>query len=151
PERAVAAAADRDHGLDRALAERGPAQDDAALAVLDGAGDDLRRGGRALVDQDDDLLAFQQVAGAGGVDGDLAGVAAAGRDDRAAVEEGVGHGHGLIEQAARVVAQVDDDAGQAVAELGLEVADRVFQHVGRLLVEGGDADHADIIAFDAPG
>ena len=40
----------------------------------------------------------------------LVGTAAAGRDDLAVVEEGVGDGDRLVEQAAGVVAQVDDVA-----------------------------------------
>ena len=46
----------------------------------------------------------------------LLGVAAAGRDDLAALEEGVGDRDRLVEQAAGIVAQVEDEALQLVAE-----------------------------------
>ena len=47
----------------------------------------------------------------------LLGVAAASRDDLALVQEGVGDRDRLIEQAARIVAQVDDEALELVAAL----------------------------------
>jgi hypothetical protein len=53
----------------------------------------------------------------------------------------IGHQH-LIEQAAWVVAQVDDVALELVADLGREIADRLLQILGGLLVELGDADKA---------
>ena len=73
----------------------------------------------------DDRLALGEVAGLGVEALRLVGVAAAGRDDLAAVEEGVGHHDGLVEQAARIVAQVDDVALELVgADLGRELVDR---------------------------
>ena len=116
PERAVALA-ERDDGLHRALAERAGADDGRALVVLQRAGDDLGRRGRAAVDQDDDRLALGEVAGAGVEALGLVGVAAAGRDDLALLEEGVGHRDRLIEQAARIVAQVEHEALELVAGL----------------------------------
>ena len=53
------------------------------------------------------------------------GPAAAGRDDLALVDEGVGHRHRLVEQAAGIVAQVEHDAGQLVADLALQLLDRL--------------------------
>ena len=48
------------------------------------------------------------------------GVAAAGRDDLAAIEEGVGNRHRFLQQSAGIVAQVDDVALQLVgADLAL--------------------------------
>ena len=77
------------------------------------------------------------------------GVAAAGRDDLALLQERVRDRDRLVEQAARIVAQIDDKALELVAGLGREVGDRLLQAVGGLLVELGDADVADIVAFDA--
>ena len=71
--------------------------------------------------------------------------AALGEHDRALVEEVVGDGDRLVEQAAGVAAQVD--------HVALEVLDRLLQGVDllhqvgvRLLVEGGDLD-VDHVAF----
>ena len=51
------------------------------------------------------------------------GIAAAGRDDLAALEEGVGNGDRFFQQAAGIVAEVDDVALQLVADLVLQVGD----------------------------
>ena len=51
--------------------------------------------------------------------------AAARRDDLALVEEGVGDGDRLVEQAARVVAQVEHDARSLSPSLLLDLVDRV--------------------------
>src|ERR1700693_4738829 len=59
-----------------------------------------------------------------------------------------GNGHRLFQQAAGVIAQVDDVAFQLVTDLVLHVADFPLQAFSGLLVEGGDADIADIVAFD---
>ena len=71
-------------------------------------------------------------------------IAAAGRDDLALLEEIVGDGDRLVEQAARVVAQVEHEPDQLVAGLLLQVLDRVAQAEVGLLVEAGDPHIADI-------
>ena len=54
----------------------------------------------------------------------------------------------LIEEATRIVAQVDHEAFDLIrAELASEVCDRLLQVVGGLLVELGDADVADIVTL----
>ena len=45
-------------------------------------------------------------------------------NDLALVQEAVGHRDGLIEQAARIIAQVDDIALQLGADLGLQLVDQ---------------------------
>ena len=50
----------------------------------------------------------------------LLGIASAGRDDFAALEEGVGNRYRFFQQAAGVVAKIDDEALQLVAELGVD-------------------------------
>src|ERR1700710_1097198 len=77
------------------------------------------------------------------------GVAAAGRNDLAAIQEGVGNGDRFLEQAARGVAQIDDVALELVADLVRQIADLALQAFGGLLVEGGDADIGDVVALDA--
>ena len=110
-------AAERNDGLHRALAERARADQRRALVVLQRAGDDFRRRGRAAVDQHDHRLALGQVARMGGAALGFLGIAAAGRDDLAALQEGVGNRDRFFQQAAGIVAQVDDVALQLVADL----------------------------------
>src|SRR5262245_17963116 len=148
PQRAVALPK-RDDGLHRSLAERARSDDGRALVILQRAGDDFRRRGRAAVDQDDDRLALGDVAGPGVEALGLVGVAAAGRDDLALLEEGIRHRNGLVEQAARVVAQVDDEALQLVARLVHHLVDRAPHAFGGLFVELADADIGDVVAFHA--
>src|SRR5690606_12204760 len=94
-------------------------------------------------------LALGKIAGARRAALRFVGVAAAGRNDFTAIEERIGYRHGFLEQAARIVAQIDDEALQLVgADLAGEVADLALQALGGLLVEGGDADIADVIALD---
>ena len=74
----------------------------------------------------------------------LVGVAPARRDDLAAIEEGVDDFDRLVEQAAGIVAQIEDIALELVAgRVLLELVHRGLQTVVGLLVELGDADIAD--------
>ena len=80
----------------------------------------------------DDRLALGEVARPRVEALGLLGVAAAGRDDLAALEEGVRHRDRLVEQAARIVAQVEHVALHLVgAELAGDVVDRLLEAVGR--------------------
>jgi hypothetical protein len=102
-------------GLHQAFAEGGFADDEGAVVVLQGAGDDLRRRGRAAVDQHDDGEGLAAVAVGGGVV--LVGVGApALADDALSLgEQVVADLDCLAEQAAGVAAQVKDQPLQ-VAE-----------------------------------
>ena len=116
--------------------------------VLKRAGNDFRSRGRAAVDQHDDRLALGQIAGPGVEALRFFGVAAAGGDDFTLVQERIRHRDRLIEQAARIVAQIDHEALDLVsAELTGQIADRFLQTVGSLLVELRNADITDIIAL----
>ena len=77
--------------------------------VLERAGDDFRGRSRTTIDQDDDRLGFGQVARPGVEALRLLGIAAAGRNDLALVQERIRDRNRLIEQAARIVAQIDDE------------------------------------------
>ncbi len=89
---------------------------------------------------------MQHVAVAAGVVAlDVLGVAAALRNHLAAVQEQAGDAHGLVQEAARIVAQVDHQALH-LRVLGLEVLDGVGGLLGGLLVEGRDAQIA-VVAF----
>ncbi len=67
-----------------------------------------------------------------------------GRDDLALVEKGVGNRDGLVEQTARIVAQVDDDADHGVADLFLQRVQLTLEFLFGLLTELVDADVGDI-------
>ncbi len=118
--------------------------------VLQRAGDDLGRRGGAAIDQHDERLVLGEVARARVEALRLLGIAAARRDDLAPLEERVGDRDRLVEQAARIVAQIDHVALELlVRDLVGDVADRLLEAVGGLLVELGDADDADVVALDA--
>src|SRR5262245_40638346 len=148
PQRPVARA-ERNDGLHRALAERAGADDGRAPVILERTRHDFRGRGRAAVDQHDDRLVLGEIACARVEPLGFLGVAAARRHDLALLQERVGDRDRLIEQSARVVAQVDDEALELIAGLGGEVGDRLLQALGSLLVELGDADKADVVAFEA--
>src|SRR5262249_51685542 len=146
PQRTVARA-ERNDRLHRAFAERARADHSCPLVILQRTGHDFRRRGRAAVHQHDDRLALGHVAGTGVEALGLLAVAAAGRDDLAALEEGVRDCDRLVEQTARVVAQIDHIALELVGrDLRGEIADRLLQSVVGLLVELRDADVA-YVAF----
>ena len=122
--------------------------DPRPLLILQRARDDFRRRRRAFVDQHDDRHARQDLARARVVALRVAGAPSARRDDFALIEERVRNADRLIEQAARIVAQVEDDAAQAAADLGLRLIDGLLEPVFGLLVERRDADVGDV-AFSA--
>ena len=78
------------------------------------AGDDLGSRGRAAVDQHDHRLAVDQIAGTRAEALHLLGMPAAGGDDLAALQEGVGDEDRLVEQAAGIAAEIEDEALQLV-------------------------------------
>src|SRR6185312_16856176 len=103
---------------------------------------------RAAVDQHDDRQAAHQVAVGLRLEAAVVLRApAADRDDLAVVEEVVADRDRLVEEAARVVAQVEDDAGKLVAGLAPERLDGGLERVAGALAEIGDADIADVAAF----
>ena len=70
--------------------------------------------------------------------------AAPGRDDAALVEEVVGDRDGLVEQAARIVAQVEDQPAQPPPGFGAQRLASLAQAWFGLLGELADPDHADV-------
>src|SRR5262249_39801324 len=105
--------------------------------------------GRAAIDQHDDWLVLGEIARPRTEPLGLLGGSAARRYDFALLQERGGDRDRLIEQSARIVAQVDDEALELVARLGGEVGDRFLEALGGLLVELGDADKTDVVAFEA--
>src|SRR5262245_3943519 len=148
PQRPIARA-ERNDGLHRALAERACADDGRAPVILERTRDNFGGRGRAAIDQHNERLVLGEVAPARIEPLGFLGGAAAGRDDLALLQERIGDRDRLIEQSARIVAQVDDEALELVAGLGGEVGDRLLQVCGGLLTELGDADKADVVPFEA--
>src|SRR5262245_56651335 len=148
PQRPVARA-ERNDGLHRALAERARADDGRTPVILERTRHDFGGRGRAAIDQHDDWLVLGEIARPRTEPLGLLGGSAARRYDFALLQERVGDRDRLIEQSARIVAQVDDEALELVAGLGGEVGDRLLQALGGLLVELGDADKTDVVAFEA--
>ena len=118
-----AAVGHRELLLDEALAERPAADQVGAVVVLQRARDDLAGTRRVLVDQHDHRAALVDAARGGAVLTAVGWVAALGVDDHLArAQELVGDLVGLVEQAARVAAEVEHEARHALA---LQVADGV--------------------------
>src|SRR5262249_48970075 len=112
------------------LAERARADDDCALMVLQCAGNDLRRRGRAAIDQHDDRLALGEIAGPRNEAMCLLGLAAARRNDLTCFQEGVRYRDRLVEQAAWIVAQIDNIAFQVFgADLRRELVEGLLDLV----------------------
>src|SRR6516225_7192715 len=121
---------DRDDRLHRALAEGSRAEKRRALLILQRARDDLGRRGRAAIDQHDEALALGDVAVMGVPAHGIVRAAPARRDDLALLEEGLAHADSLVEQAARIVAQIEDIAlDLLVADILAELAEGAAQIV----------------------
>ena len=118
--------------------------DDAAVVVLDGAGDDLRRRGAAAVDEHGERDIGRDGGRAAAVDALALGLPAARRDDDGALrEELAGDVDGGFEEAAGVAAQVEDERLQLA--LALELLDRRLHLGGRVAREPLQLDVADAI------
>jgi len=103
--------------------------------ILQRAGHDFRGRGGPLVDQHHDRLAVGQVARPGVAPVGLLEVAPARRDDLPLFEEGVRDGDRLAQQAAGVVAQIEDVAGQILAvDFLADLGDRRREVLGGLRV-----------------
>ncbi len=112
----------RNDGLHRTLAERLRAQDNGAAVILQCARDDFRRRRRAPVDQYDQRQAVDQVARFRVEPLRFTGLSAACRDNFTLLQKGVGDLDRLVEQAARIAAQIENGAGKRVAKLFFDLA-----------------------------
>src|SRR6185312_14481022 len=106
---------------------------------------DFRGRGRAAIDQHDHLLSVGDVAQSRVGPLRLLDIAAPGQHDRTPVEKIIRHGNRLVEQAAGIVAEIDDVALELRADRLLQIANRLFQIGGRLLVEAGDVNVGDVV------
>src|SRR4029078_8844195 len=139
----------RDDGLHRAFAKGAGADHCRPLVVLQGAGDDFRRRGRAAVDQDDQRLSLREIARTRVEALRLFGITSPRRHDLALLQERIGGRNRLIEQATWIVAQIEDVALElVVGDLGADIGDRLLQAFGGLLIELRKTDVADVFTFD---
>ena len=136
-------------GLHRALAEGLAANDDGAVVVLQRARDDFRGRGRAAVDQHHDGHAGHQITLLGIEIAFLAFFAAADGNHLAAVEEGIRDFHRRVQYAARVVAEVDDNAAQSITQVRADRGDFFAEVVAGVVGKGTDADVANILIQNA--
>jgi hypothetical protein len=131
---------ERSDGLDQALAEGGFADDQAAIVILHGAGNDFGSGGGIVVDDDDQRHGHALIT-AHGIERAVGGVAAViGNDELALLEEHIADGDGFVEQAAGVAAEVED---QAVEIGGAELFEGFGDFPVGGLVELRETDIAD--------
>src|SRR5262249_383635 len=80
----------------------------------------------------------------------VVGIAAAHRDDLAAAQKSVRHRDRLVEQAAGIVAEIEDEALELVRRnLSRQIADGARHLVSRVFIELGEADIADVAALNA--
>src|SRR5579862_1531273 len=126
------------------FSERGHADDGGPLVILQGAGNDFRSGSRAAIDQNDERLAVRYVSRLRVVSFRVLGPAAACRDNFAALQKIIGNSNRLIENAAAIVAQIDDVALQSRTDLFAKGLHRGDDPLVRFLVEGGNPDVTDI-------
>src|SRR5207248_1362180 len=139
----------RKDGLDQALAERVLTQNPSAVVILDSAGDDLSGRGGEAVDQHDDGVVMTAVALAGGVGLLGRGASAMGDYYLPLAQEAVGDGDALIQQAAGVVAQIENQALDIVLTQHLQV---LFDLRAGGLVELLDLHVGDaLVAFEPDG
>ena len=140
------AGAEAAHLLHRRLAVGLLAEQEAAPALAEGGGQDLRRRRRTAVDQDHDRhRGIHDGGGGAGVMHVVVGVdPGVGGDDHAAGEEVVGHLHHRPEQPARIAAQVDDQRLGAV-----ELTQRLLHPFRRKQRELHNAQVADPLADHA--
>src|SRR5690606_8420883 len=122
--------------------ERGGADDDRAVVVLERARHDLGGGGGVAVHEDDDRLVADDGAAAGAVLVRRLVAVADGDDGLPALEEEVADVHGRVEAAAAVAAQVDDEGGRALPP---QRAHRLCDLLAGVLVEALERDVAHAV------
>ncbi len=98
------------NGLHEALSEALLADHQAAVMILDRAGNDFRSRGGAAVDDHHQRHGHAAVAAHGVVAALRRGAPVMRNDQLILVEEHVGNGHGFVQQAAGISAQVEDQA-----------------------------------------
>src|SRR5208283_4191488 len=129
----------RIHGLHQALAERDFANDQAAIVVLNGSGDNFGGGGGAAIDQHHQRIILASIAVGRYVALFGGRAAVVGNDQLSLLEKFVGYADALAEQASGILAQIEDQAFQ-IAHL--------VERIGYFML-GGFLETGDVQVSDA--
>src|SRR5262249_35813519 len=130
-----------DHVLHAALAEAAFADNDRTMMVLQAGTDDLTGAGTGAVDKNRNREA-EQAAGRFAAEAVLLADAWLDRDNQAVVDEHVADLDGTLQEATRVVAEIEDQALEAVVVLG-NLTQSLAQIAERVFTELHEADVAD--------
>ena len=106
---------------------------------MQGASHDLGCTGRAFIDQDHDGGAVEPITRARIIALGFTRIAGPCRNDFTAIHEHIGHANGLVEQTARIVTHIDDQARQRRTILVFKFGDALLHHFRGAFVEAGDA------------
>src|SRR5271167_287236 len=127
----------RIHGLHQALAEGGLAGDQAAIVVLNGAGNNLSRRSRAAVHQHHQRILLAAIAMSRLVNLLRRSASVVGNNDLSLLQELVGHADAFAQQSAGILPQVEDQAVEVT-----HLIKRLPQLVLGRLLEAGDVNVA---------
>src|SRR3984893_15042984 len=118
--------------------------DDRTLLILEGAGDDFRSRRRPAANILPRCLCVHELPQRGVEPLDLIGIATPDRDDVAADQKRARYPTRLIQQAARIVAQVENVALDLLRwNFRRKGQDRLLEFVGHTAVELGDPNVSD--------
>ena len=131
---------ERQNRLHRSFAEGLRAENHRALLILQRARDDFAGARAAAVDQHHHRIVIEILLLVREVFLLLIFLAPLRVDDQPAVEKIVRNLHRLVQQSARIVAQVEHDSLELAVVLRFELVDRLLHSLARVLLEGGDAD-----------
>src|SRR5208282_3797819 len=131
---------ERQNRLHRAFAEGLGAENDGALLILQSAGDDFAGARAAAVDQHHHRIVNEVRLLVREVFLLLIFLAPLRVNDQPAVEKIVRNLYRLVQQSARIVAQVEHYSLELAVLLRFEPVNRLLHPLARVLLEGGDAD-----------
>ncbi len=131
---------ERLNGLNETFAEGGFADDEAAVMVLNSAGNDFSGGSGIVVDQDDDGNGHALIAADGAEVALWSAAAMIGNDHLALFEEHVADSNGFVEKAAGIATKIED---QAVKRRGAKGFEGFSNFAIGSFVELGEANVAD--------
>ena len=117
--------------------------------ILQSAGNDFTRTRAAAIDQHDNRQPIGDIAGLRIPTLRIFLPARAGGDNFPLRQEIIGNLHSLIEQTARIIAHIQDQALKPTLRLLLQLLQSAAQPGFRLLIEGCDAHIAQIAIFQA--
>ena len=117
--------------------------------ILQCAGHNFRGWSRTVIDNHHNRQPFGNIAFFGGVFDCIFFIAWTGRNDFTLIQEQIGNVDCLVKQAARIVAYVDNNAFQFVAQFLFGIFNCLGGHRVDIFAERGNADINHVIGFDA--